>query len=431
MSASAGGGSATWDLSADDPAFLLSSGETGAIVNLDSTVVVNSSESVEATMCSCTRCPHCQALVYDEEIMTGWSADESNLNSLCPFCAHPFVPLLTIRLVRHPGPFSSDIVEESWYAKKSGVSPRRSRFDRHAMSPDDSNNPNNPNGLIGDASTKSWNRPRLFPSRSPDHRNSADFKETSMTVPFVNPLVLRRELENVLSSNELALAARDFIDTHPILFWNLVFYFQRLSVPSHLTQWIGQLDFWTDGSKSLAATTLPDAQVLVRCAYDYPKLHDDECNRPLYLMALDSDGMAEERAKVGGDSALVAALLLEQRSFNKAVVGQVVEALLMSNLHKPIQLLINEHRKRTAVVPGISPSKQGGLPRHCSMYRDILFLALVWFGRDVRRDDLDREYMAAFQKLPPRIASLLPPADHPPKLTARVCRKIFMPLDVF
>uniref|UniRef100_A0A914VDT2 Uncharacterized protein n=1 Tax=Plectus sambesii TaxID=2011161 RepID=A0A914VDT2_9BILA len=136
LSANAGGGPATWDLPADDPAFLLSSGETGSIVNLDSTVVVNSSESVEATMCSCTRCPHCQALVYDEDIMTGWSADESNLNSVCPFCSQPFVPLLTIRLVRHAGPFAAEMVEESWYAKKSGVSPRKSRFDRQ-VSPAD------------------------------------------------------------------------------------------------------------------------------------------------------------------------------------------------------------------------------------------------------------------------------------------------------
>lgn len=434
LSASAGG-SAPWDLPADDPAFLLSSGETGAIVNLDSTVVVNSSESVEVTMCSCTRCPHCQALVYDEEIMTGWTADESNLNSVCPFCNNPFVPLLTIRLVRHAGPFSSEVIEESWYAKKSGVSPRRSKAERQATPADGgaaatAAGGEPPNGLVGDSAAaknlNSYNRPRLFASPSPDERKTADWRETSMTVPFVNPLVLRRELENVLSSNELALAARDFIDTHPILFWNLVFYFQRLSVPSHLTQWIGQLDFWAENCKSLAATALPDAQVLVRCAYDYPKLHDDECNRPLYLMAAEG-----EKGTGATDSSLVAALVLEQRSLNKAVVAQVVEALLMSNLHKPIQLLINEHRKRSAIVPGVSPSKQGGLPRHCSIYRDILFLALTWFGRDVRRDDLDREYLAAFQKLPPRVAALLPPADHPPKLTARVCRKIFMPLDVF
>uniref|UniRef100_A0A914UZ07 Uncharacterized protein n=1 Tax=Plectus sambesii TaxID=2011161 RepID=A0A914UZ07_9BILA len=319
------------------------------------------------------------------------------------------------------------MVEESWYAKKSGVSPRKSRFDRQ-VSPADGGEP--PNGLIGDATVKIWDRLRVMTSTSSEQSNSPDWRQTSMTVPFVNPLVLRRELENVLSSNELALASRDFIDTHPILFWNLVFYFQRLSVPSHLTQWIGQLDFWSENCKSLAATALPEAQVLVRCVYDYPKLHDDECNRPLYLMALESDAMVEGRSG-GADSSLVAALLLEQRSFNKAVVAQVVESLLMSNLHKPIQLLINEHRKRSALAPGVSPSKHGGLPRHCSLYRDILFLALTWFGRDVRRDDLDREYLAAFQKLPPRIAALLPPADHPPKITARVCRKIFMPLDVF
>ncbi|KAF0023441.1 hypothetical protein F2P81_024071 [Scophthalmus maximus] len=36
------------------------------------------------------------ALVYDEEIMSGWTADDSNLNTNCPFCRTAFLPLLHI-----------------------------------------------------------------------------------------------------------------------------------------------------------------------------------------------------------------------------------------------------------------------------------------------------------------------------------------------
>jgi hypothetical protein len=38
-------------------------------------------------------------MVYDEEIMAGWTAEDSNLNTRCQFCDRWFVPFLTIRVV--------------------------------------------------------------------------------------------------------------------------------------------------------------------------------------------------------------------------------------------------------------------------------------------------------------------------------------------
>lgn len=52
--------------------------------------------SVQVRMSSCSRCNTCECLVYDEEIMAGWTADDSNLNSTCPFCGSPFLPLLNV-----------------------------------------------------------------------------------------------------------------------------------------------------------------------------------------------------------------------------------------------------------------------------------------------------------------------------------------------
>lgn len=45
-------------------------------------------------MSSCSLCRGCDSLVYDEEIMAGWTPDDSNLNSCCPFCSASFVPFL-------------------------------------------------------------------------------------------------------------------------------------------------------------------------------------------------------------------------------------------------------------------------------------------------------------------------------------------------
>lgn len=47
-------------------------------------------------MSSCSQCRSCEALVYDEEIMAGWTADDSNLNTNCPFCRTAFLPKLHV-----------------------------------------------------------------------------------------------------------------------------------------------------------------------------------------------------------------------------------------------------------------------------------------------------------------------------------------------
>ena len=57
-------------------------------------------------MSSCSLCKTCDSLVYDEEIMAGWTADDSNLNSTCPFCGTPFVPFLNVH-IRDLRPLSS------------------------------------------------------------------------------------------------------------------------------------------------------------------------------------------------------------------------------------------------------------------------------------------------------------------------------------
>lgn len=58
-----------------------------------------------------------------------------------------------------------------------------------------------------------------------------------MTVAYLSPLVLRKELESLLENEgEAVLAQPQFLDNHSIIFWNLVWYFQRLGLPSNLLQ---------------------------------------------------------------------------------------------------------------------------------------------------------------------------------------------------
>lgn len=55
------------------------------------------SPCLQILLSSCSLCRACDSLVYDEEIMAGWAPDDSNLNTTCPFCACPFVPLLSVQ----------------------------------------------------------------------------------------------------------------------------------------------------------------------------------------------------------------------------------------------------------------------------------------------------------------------------------------------
>ena len=43
------------------------------------------------------------------------------------------------------------------------------------------------------------------------------------SVPYLSPLVLRKEVENVIENEgEVCLRSQEFVTQHPIIFWNLV-----------------------------------------------------------------------------------------------------------------------------------------------------------------------------------------------------------------
>lgn len=63
-------------------------------------------------------------------------------------------------------------------------------------------------------------------------------KQTNqLSVPYLNPLVLRKELENVLMHfGDDVLCKLDFVDEHAIIYWNLMWFMERIGVQTHLSQ---------------------------------------------------------------------------------------------------------------------------------------------------------------------------------------------------
>lgn len=56
-----------------------------------------------------------------------------------------------------------------------------------------------------------------------------------ITVPYLSPLVVWKELESLLENEgDPSITVPGFVDHHPIVFWNLVWYFRRLDLPSNL-----------------------------------------------------------------------------------------------------------------------------------------------------------------------------------------------------
>ncbi|CAD6196859.1 unnamed protein product [Caenorhabditis auriculariae] len=236
-----------------------------------------------------TMCPKCRTMIYDEEIMAGWKVDDQNLNTVCPHCCdesseEAFPPRLTVRMRYRPLPVNS------WYT---------------------------PGGLP----TSQQNTPEKTISE----------ELPSISVAFVSPLVLRRELETLLSVDRDALKESSLMDSHPIVFWNLIYYMRRLALPTHLYSWITPRHH-------------------IRCAYDIPSEHVDVA--PLYF--LNPNNPYHTTAKIAP-------------SLN--AWNSVTTSVENNQLFKAIQTLINESRKVTS-------QGQVTVGPHFPIFRDIQFASL-------------------------------------------------------
>ncbi|KAL7072589.1 hypothetical protein ACQ4LE_008210 [Meloidogyne hapla] len=149
---------------------------------------------LDVFLCSSSICSNCEQTVYDDEITLGWCVDDANLNSICPHCQHNFLPSLKVCIrVRQLQQIPIDL-------QQSPNSTGNSSF-----------SVTNTTGKIVQA----------------------------FTVPYVNPLVLRRELETLLIEDGLSILGRPSMRiSHPIIFWNMFYYCRRLELPTHLLTWV-------------------------------------------------------------------------------------------------------------------------------------------------------------------------------------------------
>ncbi|RZC41912.1 hypothetical protein BDFB_007823 [Asbolus verrucosus] len=255
-------------------------------------------------MTSCSQCHNCLCLLYDEDIMANWFAEDSNLNTVCQSCNKPTVPLLTMMITGK-------------------------------------------------------NIPQYDP----------------FSVPYLNPLVLRKELENVLTQEgDLSLAEAKFVDEHPIIYWNLVWTFERINVQTHLPN--------------------------------------------LYLKTRTEEGSSEKKDKSGSDGNTEAGNVMQPVEEGTDPLTQELAALV-----EPLKSLAAERESQQRMREGKSKT--------ISIYRDILFLACKALGRShIDLNAFDKQYSSAYYRVTERNNRQYGPQDKPISLIALYCRQYFRPLSL-
>uniref|UniRef100_A0A8C7NL81 UDENN domain-containing protein n=1 Tax=Oncorhynchus mykiss TaxID=8022 RepID=A0A8C7NL81_ONCMY len=408
--------------------------------------------ALEVLMSSCSQCRSCECLVYDEEIMAGWTADDSNLNTTCPFCRTAFLPLLhvefhdlrtTTAFYLNPSASGDSIHSTSQQATATGSTENKVGAAMDTPTPglisfpeseDPGEAPASQTATHKRSVHKKWKRgtsltrsnsvggplQSLVAQREPGHSVSTTSLPCSLTemvsdglgqkrpnpmpvsVPYLSPLVLRKELETLLENEgDQVIYTHKFLSQHPIIFWNLVFYFQRLDLPSYLPGLILTSEHCNNGVQLHQTSLSQDSkQVYVQLLWDNINLHQ-EPGDPLYQ---------SWRTLMEKKGTLAPTDYQETRT----LLNSIVRSIQTNDVYGPINLLLREVKRNPEV------KRQRGI------YREILFLALVALGREnIDVEAFDREYRLAFDELSPEQLKALHKIDRPPNTNIQWCLKCF------
>ncbi|XP_074787350.1 DENN domain-containing protein 4C isoform X3 [Athene noctua] len=420
--------------------------------------------AMEVLMSSCSQCRACGALVYDEEIMAGWTADDSNLNTTCPFCKSTFLPLLnvefkdlrgsasfflkqstsgdsvqsgTLPLTMDPleqkllsSPAVADLIsfsdhpqsshtiaeETSSAPEQSDVAEEQSK-DPRTMKTSASNAPKRGMSLTRSHSVGGPLQ-NIDLSQRPSHGISTVSLPNSLqegvdplvqrpnplpvSVPYLSPLVLRKELESLLENEgEQVIHTSKFINQHPIIFWNLVWYFRRLDLPSNLPGLILTSEHCNDGVQLPLTSLAQDSKlVYIHLLWDNINLHQ-EPGEPLYISWRNLNSSEKKPSTV-----------TEDQQATNTLLENIKLSIQHNNVVKPINLLLQK------VKPDVK--------RQRSFYREILFLSLVSLGREnIDIEVFDSEYRLAHKNLPKDVIDKMQKIDAPPSSRVECCRKCF------
>ncbi|CAH8626758.1 unnamed protein product [Schistosoma bovis] len=188
---------------------------------------------------TCSTCPKCKHYVYDEEIMAGWSTDENDYRTFCPFCKTYFIPQLSIRIFGD----TCGGVGGGVYNQSAKLQQRQQSREQHLRTTF-SQSSNNPSNLQCDRndSTKSIQ----FKSCTSAPVQSTSMGLMEMTFSYLSPFVIRKSLETIIQNEgdeclHCQSIQYSLLHRHTQLTWNLVWLMYRLGLPTYL---LDSLPLW-------------------------------------------------------------------------------------------------------------------------------------------------------------------------------------------
>nr|XP_032834163.1 C-myc promoter-binding protein-like isoform X1 [Petromyzon marinus] len=405
---------------------------------------------VEVRISSCSQCHTCEGLVYDEQIMAGWTADDSNLNTACPFCNSTFVPCLSIEISDRRSCGNSS----EWELEQAGsAGPPRGNELMPPVTPTltRSASTNTPltegkpetaggaaPGLTHTHAVPTGSLPNIFHRRTADSSSEEGLTGATaaadatgpLSVPYLSPMVLRKELERLMEDEgDRTVCSVALLQQHPILFWNLLWYFQRLQLPSHLPALLLLSRLGHSGTQTpQSGGPREGRRVLVHTLWDNRKLHQD-LEQPLYVLwdtlvsaegspapdveppaaPVPSPGPGSGNASPGKAGQNPGKLNLSRNDLER-----MEKHIKGNDVYSPICQLLDawSHRNRN-------------LRRHRSLYRELLFFSLVSMGAEnVDINVFDQEYRREHERITTNGGRLLN-YDLPPSAAASSCRQAF------
>ncbi|KAK2497755.1 hypothetical protein MC885_014923, partial [Smutsia gigantea] len=369
----------------------------------------SSGSSGDVLMSSCSQCRACGALVYDEEIMAGWTADDSNLNTTCPFCKSNFLPLLNIEFKDLRG-------SASFFLKPS------------------TSGDSLQSGSIALVGEPLEHKP-VSSSAEPDLINFMDF-------PKHNQTITEETNSAVEPSDEIKTATGD---VQTMKFSPVPNSLSKRNVSLTRSHSVGgplqNIDFSQRPFHGISTVSLPNSlQEVVDplgkrpnpSPVSVPYLSPLVLRKELESL-LENEGDQLPLSSLSQDSKLVYIQLLwdninlhqepgeplyvSWRNFKEQqAISTLVETIRQSIQHndvlKPINLLSQQMRP--------------DMKRQRSLYREILFLSLVSLGREnIDIEAFDNEYGLAYNSLSSEILEKLQKIDAPPSISVEWCRKCF------
>lgn len=422
--------------------------------------------ALEAVICSCNQCVKCSRYLYDEEILAGWTADDSTFTTTCPHCQTQQVASLNIKIKDYRNCFSSHpsselsssinsfgssellpnpddepksghlsnsvptTIESSLLMQKlaspsrplsAAMSPPASnpvpirashhRVRGYSISAPSSANASPSGSLHGSPRPGSWiQRTRSsnstcsygsswYVSRPPEEREL-------ITVTYLNPLVLRKELENMFENDGVdKLQSPNVVHDKTDIFWNLVWYFKRLDLPSHLTSHLlatYPCNEKADRLEERRSVAGIGSQVLVSTSWDGDREEYDMV--PLYVLW---NAPADQQGS-----------LMDKGLTTRSVMQSVVAHIQENDVVNPTLILLEERNRQKNINPNA----------RWSVYRELLFLSLTACGTEnIDVDAFDKEYRRAYKRIleSKNHSDLLCPEDRYPPARAVYCRRTF------